>query len=330
MLEQLAEPLLSWYDEHARILPWREEPTAYRVWVSEIMLQQTRVEAVKPYYERFMEALPGIRELAACPEERLLKLWEGLGYYNRARNLKKAAEILVEEYEGVMPKDYEAVLALPGIGSYTAGAVLSIAYEKCYPAVDGNVLRVLSRVTEDDRDILKQSVKKSVETALQAVMPQDRPGAFNQALLKNLCRGHRDGIELEFPKKAAKKPRRVEERTVLVLLRGDDRAIRKRPPKGLLSGLYELPNLSGHLSREEVLEYLKEEGFSPLHIRELPGAKHIFSHVEWQMTGYQVRLEDKETGKKEPFLFVEPDRLEQEYPIPSAFAAYVDFLRKKK
>ena len=260
MLEQLAEPLLSWYDEHARILPWREEPTAYRVWVSEIMLQQTRVEAVKPYYERFMEALPGIRELAACPEERLLKLWEGLGYYNRARNLKKAAEILVEEYEGVMPKDYEAVLALPGIGSYTAGAVLSIAYEKCYPAVDGNVLRVLSRVTEDDRDILKQSVKKSVETALQAVMPQDRPGAFNQALmelgatvcvpngqarceecpLKNLCRGHRDGIELEFPKKAAKKPRRVEERTVLVLLRGDDRAIRKRPPKGLLSGLYEL------------------------------------------------------------------------------------------
>ena len=350
MLEQLAEPLLSWYDEHARILPWREEPTAYRVWVSEIMLQQTRVEAVKPYYERFMEALPGIRELAACPEERLLKLWEGLGYYNRARNLKKAAEILVEEYEGVMPKDYEAVLALPGIGSYTAGAVLSIAYEKCYPAVDGNVLRVLSRVTEDDRDILKQSVKKSVETALQAVMPQDRPGAFNQALmelgatvcvpngqarceecpLKNLCRGHRDGIELEFPKKAAKKPRRGEERTVLVLLRGDDRAIRKRPPKGLLSGLYELPNLSGHLSREEVLEYLKEEGFSPLHIRELPGAKHIFSHVEWQMTGYQVRLEDKETGKKEPFLFVEPDRLEQEYPIPSAFAAYVDFLRKKK
>ena len=128
-MEQLAEPLLSWYDEHARILPWREEPTAYRVWVSEIMLQQTRVEAVKPYYERFMEALPGIRELAACPEERLLKLWEGLGYYNRARNLKKAAEILVEEYEGVMPKDYEAVLALPGIGSYTAGAVLSIAYE---------------------------------------------------------------------------------------------------------------------------------------------------------------------------------------------------------
>ena len=186
MLEQLAEPLLSWYDEHARILPWREEPTAYRVWVSEIMLQQTRVEAVKPYYERFMEALPGIRELAACPEERLLKLWEGLGYYNRARNLKKAAEILVEEYEGVMPKDYEAVLALPGIGSYTAGAVLSIAYEKCYPAVDGNVLRVLSRVTEDDRDILKQSVKKSVETALQAVMPQDRPGAFNQALMLSL------------------------------------------------------------------------------------------------------------------------------------------------
>ncbi len=350
MLEELAEPLLSWYDGHARILPWREEPTPYRVWVSEIMLQQTRVEAVKPYYERFMEALPGIRELAACPEERLLKLWEGLGYYNRVRNLKKAAEILVEDYEGVMPQEYEAVLALPGIGSYTAGAVLSIAYGKCYPAVDGNVLRVLSRVTEDDRDILKQSVKKAVETELQAVMPKDRPGAFNQALmelgatvcvpngqakceecpLKAICRGHRDGTEMEFPKKAAKKPRRLEERTVLVLLRGEARGIRKRPPKGLLSGLYELPNLSGHLKQEEVLEYLKKEGFSPLHIRKLPEAKHIFSHVEWQMIGYQVRLEDRENDQKEPFLFVEPERLEQEYPIPSAFAAYVDFLRKKK
>lgn len=291
------------------------------------------------------------RELAACPEERLLKLWEGLGYYNRARNLKKAAEILVEEYEGVMPKDYEAVLALPGIGSYTAGAVLSIAYEKCYPAVDGNVLRVLSRVTEDDRDILKQSVKKSVETALQAVMPQDRPGAFNQALmelgatvcvpngqarceecpLKNLCRGppgrHRAGVSEESGEKAEKSGRTDRAGP---FKRGRPGHSETRPPKGLLSGLYELPNLSGHLSREEVLEYLKEEGFSPLHIRELPGAKHIFSHVEWQMTGYQVRLEDKETGKKEPFLFVEPDRLEQEYPIPSAFAAYVDFLRKKK
>ena len=219
MLEQLAEPLLSWYDEHARILPGREEPTAHRVWVSEIMLQQTRVEAVKPYYERFMEALPGIRELAACPEERLLKLWEGLGYYNRARNLKKAAEILVEEYEGVMPKDYEAVLALPGIGSYTAGAVLSIAYEKCYPAVDGNVLRVLSRVTEDDRDILKQSVKKSVETALQAVMPQDRPDGV-RAKRTGQMRGvpaekslpgppgrHRAGVSEESGEKAEKSGR---------------------------------------------------------------------------------------------------------------------------
>ena len=183
-LDRIAAPLLAWYDRGRRILPWREDPTPYHVWLSEIMLQQTRVEAVKPYYDRFLEALPDIASLAAVEEEKLLKLWEGLGYYNRARNLKKAAQILVSEYGGRMPDDYDKIVSLPGIGSYTAGAVASIAFGKPRPAVDGNVLRVLSRLRADDRDILSAQVKKSVEEELTDVMPADRPGDFNQALME--------------------------------------------------------------------------------------------------------------------------------------------------
>lgn len=228
-LDRIAAPLLAWYDSGRRILPWREEPTPYHVWLSEIMLQQTRVEAVKPYYDRFLQALPDIESLAAADEEKLLKLWEGLGYYNRARNLKKAAQILVSEYGGRMPDDYEIILSLPGIGSYTAGAISSIAFGKAYPAVDGNVLRILARLRTDERDILQAGVKKSVEEELADVMPKDRPGDFNQALMelgamvcipngapkcdvcpwKELCRARAQGITGEFPKKAGKKPRSI-------------------------------------------------------------------------------------------------------------------------
>lgn len=184
MLEQIAEPLLQWFDENKRILPWRQDPTPYHVWISEIMLQQTRVEAVKSYYARFIEALPRVANLAACPQERLLKLWEGLGYYNRVKNMQKAAIEVMEKYEGVLPADYEKLLKLPGIGSYTAGAVASIAYGIPEPAVDGNVLRVITRITEDPEDILKQSMKKKIEDKLRDVMPKDRPGDFNQSLME--------------------------------------------------------------------------------------------------------------------------------------------------
>lgn len=346
MLEQIVEPLLSWYDGHARILPWRENPTPYRVWVSEIMLQQTRVEAVKPFYQRFMEELPDIPSLSKCPEEKLLKLWEGLGYYNRVRNLQKAARVLMENYEGKMPKDYKAVLDLPGIGSYTAGAVLSIAYGVPVPAVDGNVLRVISRVELNEEDILKQSVKKRVEEEIKAIMPSDRAGAFNQALMElgatvcvpngpakceecplaGICLAHQNHREAEFPKKAPKKPRRIEERTVLVIKDGTKAAIRRRPNRGLLAGLYELPNLPGHLKQEEVLEYLKDQDLSPVRILPLTPSKHIFSHVEWHMIGYEVRVAALEGEEKDGFLFVEPQKTEQDYPIPAAFTAYTDHL----
>ena len=183
-LEQIVQPLLRWFDQNARILPWRDQPTPYRVWVSEIMLQQTRVEAVKPFYQRFMEALPDIQTLANCEEEELLKLWEGLGYYNRVRNMQIAARTVIEEYGGKLPDDYLELQQLKGIGSYTAGAISSIAYGKVAPAVDGNVLRVISRVTLSREDILKQSVKRGIEQAIVEIMPADRPGAFNQALME--------------------------------------------------------------------------------------------------------------------------------------------------
>ena len=276
MLNDIVKPLTEWYRQNKRSLPWRDRHNAYYTWVSEIMLQQTRVEAVKPYFRRFTEELPDPAALAECPEEKLLKLWEGLGYYNRVRNMQIAAQTVVEEYDGVLPASYEKLLSLKGIGSYTAGAIASIAYDIPVPAVDGNVLRVITRIIEDDGDIMKQSVKKRIENKLQEIMPGECPGDFNQALMElgavvcvpngepkcdvcpvAFCCGARaHGTIDRFPVKAQKKDRKLEDRTVLVIQDGEKTAIRRRPSRGLLAGLYELPNLKGHLSEEEVLESL--------------------------------------------------------------------------
>ena len=384
-LGRLAALLLAWYDANARILPWRETATPYRVWISEIMLQQTRVEAVKPYFERFMNALPTIQDLAEIEEEALLKLWEGLGYYNRARNLQKTAKIVVKEYGGELPPSYEELLKLPGIGSYTAGAVSSIAYGIPVPAVDGNVLRVISRVMASREDILKPSVKKKMEEDLLAVMPQDRPGAFNQALmeigamvcvpngtakcevcpLNQICRAMELDIVMELPKKTPKKSRTIEKKTVLVIRSGDKVAISKRDKKGLLAGLYEFPNVDGHLSEQEAIELVKKMSFSPIRIQKLEPSKHIFTHKEWHMIGYVVKIEEAEmtetggiTGtvgivgtdeimmtdeimepdevREKPeenddtvpadCIFVEVKESEEAYPIPTAFQAYTKYM----
>lgn len=346
-LQNIVQPLLAWFDTNARVLPWRDSPTPYHVWVSEIMLQQTRVEAVKPFFQRFTEALPDVAALAACEEERLLKLWEGLGYYNRVRNMQKAAQTVLEEYGGELPADYEALLKLKGIGSYTAGAIASIAFQIPVPAVDGNVLRVISRITASEKDVLKISVKKEMENEIRAIMPRGRAGAFNQALmelgaivcvpngpakcdicpLRTQCLALKRGIVSDLPQKTAAKPRKVQERTVLIIKDGDRVAIHKRPSKGLLAGLYELPNVEGQLSKEEVLELLKKRRFSPIRIRPLEGAKHIFSHVEWHMTGYAITVEEPE--QETEYLFVEPRETEEKYPIPAAFAAYTKYLQIK-
>lgn len=345
LLEAVAEPLLKWYDAARRILPWREEPTPYHVWVSEIMLQQTRVEAVKPYYDRFMKALPDIAHLAEAKDEELLKLWEGLGYYNRVRNLKKAAQVIMEEYNGVMPSEYEELCALPGIGSYTAGAISSIACGKREPAVDGNVLRVLARLNGDERDISRQIVRTQVEEEVRHAIPEQRPGDFNQALMElgamvciptgaphcgecpweGFCIAHFTNREADYPYKAKKKPRTVEEKTVLIIRDESRAALRQRPEKGLLAGMYEFPCLEGHLSEDEVLDYLKEkEGLLVLKIEALQRSRHIFTHKEWHMIGYAVKVDELAQKRTDSnLIFVERQEAKEKYPIPSAYQAYL-------
>ena len=340
-LKAMEGPLLFWYREHARSLPWREEPSPYRVWISEIMLQQTRVEAVKPYFERFMENLPDIKSLAEVTEDRLLKLWEGLGYYSRAKNLKKAAEILVSRYGGQLPASYDELKTLPGIGSYTAGAIASIAFGIPVPAVDGNVLRVISRVTESHEDILKQSVKREMEERLKSVMPKEDASSYNQGLIEvgalvcvpngaplcsrcplaSVCLARAKGLTDVIPVRTPKRARRIEDKTVLVLWHEGRVAIRKREDTGLLPSLYELPNLEGHLNEEEILASLgvKEADMFPL-----PGSKHVFSHVEWHMTGFRVELKG-ETAKD--FLWVTAEEVRHTYSLPGAFKAYTKLIR---
>lgn len=369
-LRLLVEPLQTWFLENKRILPWREYPTGYYVWISEVMLQQTRVEAVKPYFDRFTKELPDIEALAKCPEDKLLKLWEGLGYYNRVRNLKIAANQILEEYQGVMPSKYKELIKLKGIGSYTAGAISSIAFGNPVPAVDGNVLRVISRVTADDSDIMKQSVRKHMEDKLFALMNDSEtkviPQIFNQALMElgaivcvpngaphcencpwgDLCEARKQNRISELPVKKKAKERRIEEKTVLIIKDGEQIALHKRAKKGLLAGLYELPNTEGHLSEQEVTEYIRKQGYEPVRIQSVCDAKHIFSHVEWHMKGYVVFLQanDYENDiiieenqnlknkqiekmkKKEDWIFVDVEETKECYAIPSAFVKYAEYL----
>lgn len=342
-LYEMREPLVQWYRENKRDLPWRENPEAYRVWISEIMLQQTRVEAVKGYYDRFLKTLPDVRSLAEAEEDQLLKLWEGLGYYNRVRNMQKAARQIMVDYHGVFPSDYEEIRSLTGIGSYTAGAISSFAFGKPKPAVDGNVLRVLTRILADHSDIMKQSTKTKMEKALRKVIPADSPSDFNQGLIElgaivcvpngepkcqecpvaHLCRAREEGRISEFPVKKKAKARRIEDKTILVFRDDEEIAIGKRDKKGLLAGLYELPNVPGHLSRKEVENYCKEIGLLPIRIKKLPAAKHIFSHVEWHMIGYDIRVDELEKTNKKEFLFIHPGEIEKTYPIPAAFEMYM-------
>ncbi len=339
------EPLLEWFQKNARVLPWRESPTPYRVWVSEIMLQQTRVEAVKPYFERFMRELPQIQDLAECEEERLLKLWEGLGYYNRVRNMQEAAKTVMKEFDGELPSDYGELLKLKGIGSYTAGAVASIAYHQPVPAVDGNVLRVITRVAEDSSDIMKQSVKTEIEKRLAEIIPADHAGQFNQALMelgaivclpngqplcgkcpwRSFCRARFHDKISEIPVKTKAKARKIQNRTVFVIRRLDKVILHKRPAKGLLAGMYEFPNVEGTLSEEEALKWIKQKNLQPLRIEKAGEAKHIFSHIEWHMTGYVIWIDELEKDVS-VMLYLDLQEVNEKYPIPAAFAAYTKYI----
>ena len=346
-----APALIDWFSHNARVLPWRvldekKRPDPYRVWISEIMLQQTRVEAVKGYFARFTERLPDVQALAEIPEDQLLKLWEGLGYYSRARNLQKAAKVLMEQYDGRLPDNAKELLKLPGIGDYTSGAIASIAYRESVPAVDGNVLRVVSRILDSHMDITKPDTKAEISHVLQEVFAsvpdaEKRPDLFNQSLMElgatvcvpngapqclgcpvsRFCQGYQKGTAPDLPVKEPKKARRIEEKTVLLLHFEGMTALHKRPEKGMLAGMWELPNLDGHLDPEEALAAFDIPSGHLEKAVSLGNAKHIFTHIEWEMTGWELTLSDISDCPKD-WLWKSPQEIHSEYPIPSALKAY--------
>ena len=336
-LNMLPEALLPWYRERQRDLPWRKDAEPYHVWLSEIMLQQTRVEAVKGYYARFLDVLPTIESLANCDDDLLHKLWEGLGYYSRVRNLKKAAQVIMEKHSGVFPGTYEEIRALPGIGDYTAGAICSICYNLPTPAVDGNVLRVIARLTEDDTPIDLPARKKAVQEELTGIYPVEA-GNFTQALMelgatlcgpnwkprceecpcRSFCGGAIHGTAETFPVKLPKKDKRVEEKTVFILSCGDCYAIQKRPDQGLLAGLWEFPNVPGKLETGAALAAVAEMGLAPRDVFKQLERKHIFTHIRWEMRG--VYLEVSHPGGN--FVWMTAEQIDHEAALPTAFRQF--------
>ena len=339
LLRESAALLIPWCRERRRDLPWRRDASPYRVWISEIMLQQTRIEAVIPYYERFLAELPDAAALAAVPDDRLMKLWEGLGYYSRARNLKKAAQLVTDVYGGELPRSAAELRKLPGVGDYTAGAIASIACGEPEPAVDGNVLRVVMRLTACVDDVLSQKTRRRVSDALRAVYPRgEAAGLLTEGLmelgetlclpngaplcgscpLKELCLARREGREEELPRRSPKKERRIEEKTVLLLRCGERYALRRRE-KGLLAGTWEFPNLPGKQDAQRVRAALAEQGLPAEEIRPCGESKHVFTHVEWHMTGYSAVV-SAQSGECE---WKTPEEIRAGCAIPTAFKAYL-------
>ena len=329
--------LLPWYQTNHRDLPWRQDKDPYHIWVSEIMLQQTRVEAVKGYYSRFLSQLPDIAALAVCEDTQLHKLWEGLGYYSRVRNLKKAAIRVMEDHNGEFPKEYSAVLALPGIGAYTAGAICSIAYDQPTPAVDGNVLRVYSRITDDDTPIDLPDFKREVQERLRSVYPAEA-GEFTQALMElgatlcgpnrapecdacpcqGICLARANGTAEQLPVKTPKRGRRKEDMTVLLLRCGDRFALQKRPATGLLADLWQFPNVPGKLDMNAVLLVVEKLSLKPKETIMQMEKKHIFTHIEWDMRGVLMEVADESPE----FVWCDAGRIVNEMALPTAFRQF--------
>ena len=329
--------LLPWYYGCHRELPWRKDREPYHVWLSEIMLQQTRVEAVKGYYARFLDRLPTVEALASCDDDTLHKLWEGLGYYSRVRNLKKAAQVIMEQYGGVFPAEYEKVLKLPGIGEYTAGAICSICFSQPTPAVDGNVLRLISRLTNDDTPIDLPAYKAKVRAALAEVYPEDA-GGFTQALMelgaticgpnrkpdcescpcREFCMGHQMGTAENLPVKQPKRQRREEDRTVFIFSCDGKFALEKRGNKGLLAGLWQFPNVLGKLDVDAAVEIPEQWGLRPKEILRQLERKHIFTHIQWNMTGYYLEVAEPEGN----FQWLTAEEIEQDSALPTAFRQF--------
>lgn len=349
-MSEFSDKLLNWYRTNKRELPWRADPTPYHVWLSEIMLQQTRASAVIPYYERFLRALPDVGSLAGAEEDTCLKLWEGLGYYSRVRNLRRAAAQIMEKYDGEIPADRGQLLKLPGIGNYTSAAVASIAFGERIPAVDGNLLRIYARLQAYGLNIQTPAAHRSAFEFYEERMPLNKSdganlcGDFNQALmdlgaavclpntqpvcgscpLAGLCRAHNEmrGREAELPVIPRRKQKKTEQLTVFVIRSGDRTAVRKRSSGGLLAGLYEFPNAEGFLSAEESDGWLRDHGVEPLRIRELCEAEHVFTHKIWKMKGYEI-LADSFAEDRIPFIMADEEEIRGKYCVPSAFSAYM-------
>jgi A/G-specific adenine glycosylase len=350
--QEIFTKIADFYKKEGRALPWRRNNDPYRIWLSEIMLQQTRVEAVIPYYNRFLERFPTVRDLAECEEDALLKEWEGLGYYSRARNLHRAARTVCEQYGGVFPNSYEALLALPGVGEYTAGAIGSIAFGLPTAAVDGNVLRIYARLFADERDVTDARVKRDITKELCAVYPAGKvAGELTQGFMEigqrfclpngaplcracplfSLCRVGQDGGHESIPCRAPKKPRKILSKTVLLLHVTDGSGsrflLRKRPKDGLLGGLWEFPNVDGTLTEEDAMRAAEQLGAQPIGALKTADAKHIFTHLEWHMTGMFVECLTVPEG--ESTRLASAEEIQSVYPIASAFRVFKDFILMK-
>lgn len=334
---RLPEAVLTWYDRSHRELPWRQDREPYHIWLSEIMLQQTRVEAVKGYYSRFLQALPTIADLAACDDDALHKLWEGLGYYSRVRNLKKAAQVILERHGGIFPGEYGAIRALPGIGDYTAGAICSICFDFPTPAVDGNVLRVISRLNDDPTPIDTDAHKKAVRAALEEIYPA-RAGDFTQALMelgatvcgpnrepdcencpcREFCLGCARGTAGKLPVKGEKKERKSQKLTVFIFSCDGKYALEKRQNTGLLAGLWQFPNISGHLSVQEAISQAERMGLQPRQILRTVERSHIFTHIQWDMQGIYLEV----ACPVKEYQWMDPQTIRTQAALPTAFRQF--------
>lgn len=347
ILLSAVSPLCEWHEKNKKSYPWRESRDPYRIWISEVMLQQTRTAAVLPYYERFLRAFPTVEALANADEDRLMKLWEGLGYYSRARNLKKGAIQVMERFGGRLPRKKSELRTLAGIGDYTAGAIASMAFFESASAVDGNVLRVCMRLLGSDADISKEATKRALSAALDEVYPTGRQAAlFTEGLmelgetvcipggeprcascpLSQICEARRGGIAHLLPAKSPKKARKILQRTLFLYRYEGKYGIQKRKESGLLSGLYEFPAEEKALSKSEASNFLSAAGIAFSSLSDVGEATHIFTHLEWHMRGYAVELQSPIEG----MLFVSPEELSSTYALPSAFHFFKKYALQAK
>lgn len=342
-MQRYSRSLEDWFLKNRRILPWRRDKNPYHVWISEVMLQQTRIEAVISYYERFMEALPDVFSLAMVSEDKLLKLWEGLGYYNRARNLKKAAIKIVEEYGGIFPTTYSEIIQLPGIGEYTASAISSICFGENQVTVDGNVMRVFTRFYNDSSNISKDSIKKKIHNTLLSMISGDA-GNFNEGLmelgevicipngmpkcdvcpLKEGCLSYQNSNYYLFPVKDEKKVKEEVDMTVIIPIWQGKTLVRKRKSPGLLHNLYEFPNMVGNKSVEEVREWSLEFGIVE-NIKKSIYYTHVFTHKKWKMQAYFVTFESVNCQD----MFYRISEVEERFALPTAFSPFLYQLKEE-